>query len=192
MKGYENQNYYKTLLNFFNYWSSHPNCIRNWLPGSLIRWWEKYGTFICTRFLEHIIIFDPNKKITDVVMLDGYFNVQLGSELLKTHFSKISVMRGVECTVSLFFNDVSKISIMNQMITDHREIYNIFGSGIYHKPHSIFKSKFYEFHNRNIGLFIGNDTMTAGYFIGMNRYTSMRKALLATVSSSEFNIMVLK
>ena len=32
-------------------------------------------------------------------------------------------------------------------------IFIIFGSGIYHKPHSIFKYKYQEFHNRNIGLF---------------------------------------
>ena len=86
-------------------------------------------------------------------------------------------MRGVEHTVSLFFNDVSKIPVFNQMITAHKAIYNLFSSGIYHKPHSIFKSKSYEFHNRNIGLFSGTDTRMAGYFIGMHRD-------LCTVSSS--------
>ena len=68
-------------------------------------------------------------------------------------------------------------------------MYNLFGSGIYHKPHSIFKSKSYEFHNRNIGLFSGNDTRMAGYFIGMHRDLRMRIALLDTVSSAEFNTM---
>ena len=65
-------------------------------------------------------------------------------------------------------------------------IHNIFGSGIYHKPHSIFKSKFQDFHNRNIGLFSGNDTRMAGYFMGMHRDLRMRKVLQATISSSEF------
>ena len=100
-------------------------------------------------------------------------------------------MRGVEHTVSLFFNDFSKISVVNQMITAQKAIYNFFGFGIYHKPHSIFKSKSYEFHNRNIGLFSGNDTRMAGYFIGMHRDLHMRKALLATVSSDEFITMTL-
>ena len=98
-------------------------------------------------------------------------------------------MRGVEHTVSLFFNDVSKIPVVNQMITNHKAIYNLFGSRIYHKTHSIFKSKYYEFHNQNIVLFSGNDTSMAGYFIGMHRDLRMRKALLATVSSAEFNTM---
>ena len=134
---------------------------------------------------------EPHKSSTYVVMFDGASNVQLAGELLKIHYPKISVMRGVEHTVSLFFNNVSKIPVVNQMITAHKAIYNLLGSGIYHKPHSIFKSKSYEFHNRNIGLFSRNDTSMAGYFIGMHRYLRMRKALLATVSSAEFNTMTL-
>ena len=43
----------------------------------------------------------------------------------------------------------------------------------------------------NIGLFSGNDTRMAGYFIGMHRYLCIRKALLATFSSAEFNTMAL-
>ena len=100
-------------------------------------------------------------------------------------------MRVVEHTVSLFFNDVSKIPVVNHMIKAHKAIYNLFGSVIYHKPHSIFKSKSYEFHNRNIGLFSGNGTRMAGYFIGMHRDLLTRKALLSTVSSAEFNTMEL-
>ena len=38
---------------------------------------------------------DPNKTITHVVMFYGASNVQLGGELLKVHYPKISVMRGV-------------------------------------------------------------------------------------------------
>ena len=43
----------------------------------------------------------------------------------------------------------------------------------------------------NIGLFSGNDTNISGYFIGMHRDLRMRKELLATVSSAEFNTMSL-
>ena len=81
---------------------------------------------------------------------------------------------GLNTLFPYFFNDVSKIPVVNQMITAHKEIYNLFGSGIYHIPHSIFKSKSYEFHNMNIGLFSVNDTMMDGYFIGMHRYLRMR------------------
>ena len=74
-------------------------------------------------------------------MFDEASNVQLAGELLKIHYPKISVMHGVEHNVSLFFNYVSNISVVNQIITSHKAIYNLFGSGIYHKPNSIFKSK---------------------------------------------------
>ena len=124
-------------------------------------------------------------------MFDGSSNIYLAGELLRIHYSKFSVMHGFEHTVSLFFNDVSKILVVNQTITAHKAIYNLFGSGIYHKPHSILKSKPYEFHNRNIGLFIGNDTRISGYFIGMLRDLSTREALHSTVSYAEFNTMSL-
>ena len=122
-------------------------------------------------------------------MSDGASNVQLAGELLKIHYPKVSVIHGVEHTVSLFFNDVSKIQVVNQMITSHKAMYNLFGSGIYHKPLSIFKSKSYEFHNRKIGLFSGNDARIARFFIGMHKDLRMRKALLATVYSAGFNTM---
>ena len=119
-------------------------------------------------------------------MFDGDSNVQLGGKLLKLHYPKLTVMRGIEHTVSLFFNDISKIPILNQIISAHKMIYNIFGSGIYHKPHSIFKSKSQDFHKRNIGLFSGNETRMAGYFVGIHRDLRMRKVLQSTTSSDEF------
>ena len=39
---------------------------------------------------------------------------------MKISHTKLIVMRGVEHTVSLFFNDVSKIPIVNQMIATHK------------------------------------------------------------------------
>ena len=102
-------------------------------------------------------------------MFDEDYNVKLGGKLLKVHYPKLTFMRGVEHTVLLFFNYVSKIPIVNQMISAHKMIYNVFGSGIYHKLHFIFKSKSQEFHNRNIGLFSENETRMAGYFMGMHR-----------------------
>ena len=46
---------------------------------------------------------DPHKSITDVFMFDGASNVQLAGELLKIRYPKISVMRGVEHTVTFIF-----------------------------------------------------------------------------------------
>ena len=119
-------------------------------------------------------------------MFDESSIVQLGGKLLKVNYPKLTVMREVEHTVSLFFNDVSNIPIVNKIISAHKMIYNIFGSGIYHKPHSIFKSKSQDFHNINIGLFSINETRMAVYFMGMHRDLRIRKVLQATIPSAEF------
>ena len=84
---------------------------------------------------------DPNNSITDVVMFDGASNLQLGGDILKINYPKLTVMCGIEHSVFLFFNDVSKLPIVNQMIRDHKAIHNPFQSGINHKPHFIFKPK---------------------------------------------------
>ena len=101
---------------------------------------------------------DPGKTLTDVIMFYGASNLQPGGKLLKVHYPKLTVMRGVEHTVSLLFNGVPKIPIVNKMFPAHKVIYNIFGSGIYHKPHSIFKSKSKDFQKKNIDIFSGNET----------------------------------
>ena len=72
------------------------------------------------------------------------------------------------------------------MISAHKMIYILFGSGIYQKPHSIFKSKSQDFHKRKIGIFSGNETRMAGYFMVMHRDLRMRKVLQATISFDEF------
>ena len=130
---------------------------------------ENNGTLICTRFLEKITTNYLHKSIMNVVMFDGALNVQLSSELLKKNYPKISVMCGVEHTVSIFFNYFFKIPVMNQIITYHKAIYKLFGYCIYHKPQSKFKSESYEFQNRKISLCSGNDARMAGYFVGIHR-----------------------
>ena len=91
---------------------------------------KKDGTFICIQFFNDMKEIDPSKKISDIVMFDGASNVQLAGRLLKVNYPKLTVMRCVEDTVLLFFNDVSKTPIVNQIISAHRMICNIFGSGI--------------------------------------------------------------
>ena len=76
-------------------------------------------------------------------MFDRSSNVQLGGDIMKLYYTKLNLMCGVEHSVSLFFNYVSKLQITNQMIRTHKEIYNLFGYGMYHKLHYIFKSKSY-------------------------------------------------
>ena len=67
------------------------------------------------------------------------------------------------------------------MISSHTMIYNVFGSSIYHKPRSIFKSISKDFDNINIGVFSVDETRMAGYFIGMHRDLRKRKFLQTTI-----------
>ena len=53
-------------------------------------------------------------------MFDGASNVQLGGNRFKVHYPKLTVMRGVEHTVPLFFNDVSKIPIVIKLFLPSR------------------------------------------------------------------------
>ena len=66
------------------------------------------GNFIFIRFIDHMKLFDPNKTIRDTAMFDGASNVHLGSKLMKIHYPELTFMRGIEHTVSLFFNDFTK------------------------------------------------------------------------------------
>ena len=72
-------------------------------------------------------------------MFGRALNFQLAGRILKVHYPKLAVIHVLEHTVLLFFNDVFKIPIVHQMIYSHNMMYNIFGSSIYHKPHSVFK-----------------------------------------------------
>ena len=87
--------------------------------GHLADGGKKDGTFMCNIFIDHMKKIDPNKTITYVVMFDGALSVQLGGELMKIHYSNLTVMHVVENTDSIFLNDYSKISIVNKKITDH-------------------------------------------------------------------------
>ena len=50
--------------------------------------------------MKYLKAIDPRKNLTDVIMFDGDSNVQLGGKLLKVHYPNLTVMRGVEHTVS--------------------------------------------------------------------------------------------
>ena len=42
---------------------------------------------------------DTRETLTDIVMFDEAYDVQLGGNLLKVHYPKLKVLRGVEHTV---------------------------------------------------------------------------------------------
>ena len=63
-------------------------------------------------------------------------------------------MHGVEHTVSFFSMTCLKYTFVHLMIFAYKVKYNNFGSSIYNKPNSIFKSKSQESHNKTIGVLV--------------------------------------
>ena len=84
-----------------------------------------------------------------------------------------------------------KYPFLNQMIVTHKEIYNNFGSGIYHKPNSTFKYKSKEFQKSKIGLLSDNYTITAKYVTGIYRDLSIQKILQYIIIYAEFRSMIM-
>ena len=76
-------------------------------------------------------------------------------------------MWGVEHTVSLFLNDVSKTPVLNQIIAANKSIKNWFVLAYITNIILYSNQKWYEFLNRNIGLFSVHDTSLSGYLNGM-------------------------
>ena len=46
---------------------------------------------------------DPTNTTTDVIMFDGALNVQLVGKLIRNYYPKLTVTRGVEQTVPIYF-----------------------------------------------------------------------------------------
>ena len=67
-----------------------------------------------------IQLFYQAKHLSDIVMFNGDLNVQLEVKLLKFNHPNLTLMHGVENTVPLFFNYVSKLPIVHQMVSSHK------------------------------------------------------------------------
>ena len=65
-------------------------------------------------------IIDQAKYITNVFMFNGASDIQLGGDILNIRYPNMTVMHGVEHTISLLFNGVLKLPIVNQMIRAYK------------------------------------------------------------------------
>ena len=65
-----------------------------------------------------LILISQSHMLSLLIEIQKY---SLGIKKIKIHYPKVSVMHEVEHTISLFFNDVSKIPVLNQIITAHKE-----------------------------------------------------------------------
>lgn len=143
--------------------------------------------------MPHIERLDPNKTLCDCLYFDGASNVQKGGRIIEAKYPRVSVMHGVEHVVSLFFSDVAKIPIVQNLIQQQKRRYNTFGSGAIHGAHAIFSVQAKLFNGgKDLGLLRAADTRMAGYFMAMHRDLRQKKALESTVTSAAFRDLQLK
>ena len=128
---------------------------------------------------------DPPKKLTDIIMFDGATNVQLLGRILKVHYPKLTVMRGVEHTVSLFFNDVYKIPIVHQTISAHKMMYNLLVL-VYIISHSPFLNQMIKSFTIKTLVFLAEKNFDGWIFNGDAQRLADAKFPQYTISSSEF------
>ena len=148
---------------------------------------KKDAKYLADLFFPHLADVDPKKDLTDLVLFDGATNVQKAGEVIQARYPRVTVLRGAEHVVSLFFKDVAKIKAIDKMIKQYKMIYHLFGSGAHHAPYAIFQRQARLFNNgKAIGLIKAADTRMAGYFKALHRMLRLKPALEATVSSLPF------
>ena len=77
---------------------------------------------------------------------------------------------GAEHSVSLCFKDVAHFSPVGKLIREDQFLYRVFGSGLMHAPHAIFKKMASDFNNRvEIGMIKGVTRSFAFYFMSFHR-----------------------
>ena len=121
--------------------------------------------------LDLLSTFKKRMLISQSHMLSCFMELRMYNLLV--NFLKFIIQRFQLCMelnkLYLYFSRMfPKYQLWIRWLQLIRRYTNLFGSGVYHKPHYILKSESYEFHNSNIGLFSGNYTRMSGYFIVMH------------------------
>jgi len=147
----------------------------------------KDAAYIAKYMEEHMLKYDPNKTLTDLLLFDGASSVQKGGDVLEAIFPRVTVIHGGEHVISLFFDDVAKLAPIKALITRACRLYNIFGSGAMHAPHAqlIAQSKLFN-GGIEVGLLRGASTRMATWFYALFRLLRMRVVLEATIHHANF------
>ena len=63
-------------------------------------------------FLDKMRKLDPSQKWTDLFFFDGARNMQLGGEVIKVEYPRVTCLHGCEHGVALAFSDWAKIPLI--------------------------------------------------------------------------------
>lgn len=77
---------------------------------------KKDGEYVANLFLHHIQKLEYDKKkqvrgVVDLAFFDGASNMQKAGAIMAAKFPRITCIQGAEHVVSLFFNDIFKVSV---------------------------------------------------------------------------------
>ena len=149
---------------------------------------KKDGPFVAREFVTHMQVLDPNKSKFDAGFFDGASDVGLAGRIIEARFPKCTAMHGAEHVVSLFFSDLAKIPLINDVIKIYQQhLYAFFGSGARHKEHGMFIKHATNHNNgRKIGLLRASACRMGGYFIALLRMIRQKPAFESLVISPEF------
>lgn len=70
----------------------------------------KDAAYIAKYMEEHMVKYDPDKTVTDILFFDGASSVQKGGSVLEAIFPRVTTIHGGEHVISLFFDDVAKLA----------------------------------------------------------------------------------
>ena len=71
---------------------------------------KKDAAYIAQYMEEHMLKYDPDKTLTDLLLFDGASSVQKGGDVLEAIFPRVTTIHGGEHVISLFFDDVAKLA----------------------------------------------------------------------------------
>ena len=134
----------------------------------------KNGEYIAQLFIDNILpSLDPHRQgVVDAIFFDGASNVQLAGEMIKVQYPRMTVLKGAEHVMNLFFMDcATKIPFIAALVRMYcKSLYPFMGSGGRHKVYSIFME-----HSRSwngghaIGFTKACGLRFAGFFIALLR-----------------------
>jgi hypothetical protein len=76
---------------------------------------KKDAWYVAKCFLPLMREIDPNKELIDLVAFDGASNMQKAAKLIAEHFPRVSVIAGLEHTVSLIFGRFMNTEVIQVM-----------------------------------------------------------------------------
>jgi hypothetical protein len=166
---------------------------------------KKDAWYICKLFLPILNEIDPKKELIDLVAFDGTLNIQKAAKLMAEHFPRVSVIAGLEHTVSLIFGRFMNTEVLsvicnfcnkesclccllllgtsNTYCFSNSQVRHVFG-GAHHAPHALFVSVSKMHDNGHVLLFLRpSECRMGGFALQLMRVMRLKNVLKECTAS---------